>query len=100
MGAGIVITQSETAMETQRYVKQTWLNLISALLGSIFGLMRTFAGSMSFCEILVDRYQRKETTKRNARKLKDLTHVFDKRRGKSGKAVKNLKVLPVYTNPE
>ena len=64
-----MIEETETAMETKRLVKQVWLNLLSALLGSIFGLMRSFAGALGFCELFVDRYY---LNKNYRKKIKEL----------------------------
>jgi hypothetical protein len=46
----IVIEESDTAMETSRILRQTWFSFISAMLGSIFGLLGTFATGMGFFE--------------------------------------------------
>ena len=56
----LIIQESETAMQTQRLVRQAWFGLISALLGSVFGLLRTFATGMALFERFVERYRRKQ----------------------------------------
>ena len=78
----LVIQESETAMQTQRLVRQAWFGLISALLGSVFGLLGTFATGMSFFEGIMHRVEKRkkivrvlrDTSKRNL----NLLSVFGK----------------------
>lgn len=56
-------------MQTQRRLNQTWLIFIGTLLGSIFGLMGTFAALMNFTENLNERVQNKLTIKKKINKL-------------------------------
>ena len=82
-------------METKRFVKQVWLNLISALLGSIFGIMKSFAGALGFCEIFVDRYVKNIKEKRS---IKDLTNrsklIKDELYFRAHKSTKHFKIMP------
>ena len=65
LSAKAVIKESETALVTQRLMKQEWFNLISGLLGSIFGLMGSFATGLGFFEGMVNRYEKNVDEKMN-----------------------------------
>ena len=97
----IILQETETAMETKRLVKQVWLNLISALLGSIFGLMRSFAGALGFFELFVDIYIKKNEYKQNLKDLQNKTKIFYDEFGQNRKIIKSFKkVKPIVTFPE
>ena len=91
----VIIQESDTAMETKRYLKQVWLNLISALLGSIFGIMRSFAGALGFFENFVDRYVR---NKKESRTIKDLINwselIEDELYSRAIENTKHFKIMP------
>lgn len=50
----VVIEKNSNCLITQRSSKQTILVLISALLGSVFGLMGSIGGAMKFLESKID----------------------------------------------
>ena len=52
----IILLESDSAMHTQRILNQTILFFIGSVLGSVFGLMGTFAILMSYSENLYDVY--------------------------------------------
>jgi hypothetical protein len=62
--AQISIIKSDTGMQTQRILNSSLFVFVGSLLGSIFGLMGSFAGFMSFTENFVDSYHNKKVKKR------------------------------------
>ena len=94
----IFIQETETAMETQRLVKQVWLNFISALLGSIFGLMRSFAGVLGLSEVFLDVYVKKKENEENIKDLQNKKEIFNDEFGLNHKIIKYFeKVQPLTT---
>ena len=86
-------------METQRLVKQVWLNFISALLGSIFGLMRSFAGALGLSEVFLDAYVKKKEYKQNIKGLQNKKAIFNDEFGLNQKTVIVFeKVQPIPTS--
>ena len=83
----IILLESDTAMHTQRILNQTLLFFIGSLLGSVFGLMGTFAILMSFFENLYDAY--------NSRKLQNLRIQKFKSSNREIKAEFNFSTLPI-----
>ena len=65
----IGIEESDTAMQTQRLISQTWLAFVGSLLGSIFGLMGTVAALMNFTEVFSDKVQKKIVAKKKMGEL-------------------------------
>lgn len=86
----VIISESDTAMLTQRLVNQTWLVFIGTLLGSVFGMMGTVAALMKFTEMFSDKYEKKKYRKVNLKEkienrivLEGHNDWFDYRKGNS-----------------
>ena len=77
----IEISESDTAMQTQRLLNQTWLVFFGTLLGSIFGLMGTVAALMNFTEVFSERVKKKFVAKKKTSELLNkrnlLFHEFE-----------------------
>ncbi|CAG9330438.1 unnamed protein product [Blepharisma stoltei] len=63
--------KNSNCLYTKRSLKQTWLQLISALLGSIFGLLGAIGGAMAFVEGNIDAQASKADSQMKADKIAD-----------------------------
>ena len=99
MIVALMITESDTAMITQRIVNQSWIIFVGALLGSVFGLMGTFASFMSLIENFYDKLEKKKNEKVKLRvineKRLEISSVFKPETWKKN----SIKVVPIDTLP-
>ena len=82
LSAKVVIKESGMALVTERLVKQEWFAMISGLLGSVFGLMGTFATGLGYFEGLSKIYERKLEKKK---KLCKVSRKSEKLKGEFGR---------------
>jgi hypothetical protein len=60
-------------MQTQRLLNNTWFIFLGSLLGSVFGLMGTFATALGITEMISDFFKKREREKINLEKITDNT---------------------------
>ena len=92
--ANVIISESDTAMLTQRLVNQTWLVFIGTLLGSVFGMMGTVAALMNFTEMIYDKYDKKKYRKLNLRQKIENRIVLEGQNNWFADRKSNSKVVP------
>ena len=99
MIVSLMITESDTAMITQRIVNQSWIIFVGALLGSVFGLMGTFASFMGLIENFSERLEKRNNAKTKLRVINDkrdeISSVFQPAAWKRN----SIKVMPIDTLP-
>ncbi|CAG9318789.1 unnamed protein product [Blepharisma stoltei] len=92
----VQLIKSTNCLNTIRSANQTWLILLSALLGAVFGWKGTVEGIMSSAEEKLSDVNEKISQKiefsSRIRKIKHLLHVFDSRKTK--------KFEPIYNSLE
>jgi hypothetical protein len=80
----IYLDLSSTGLLTSRRLKQSTLLLLSSILGSIFGLMRTFGSAMSLAEDKWRKYEkrriRRSNFKRSVERLKHFGRLLSRRK--------------------
>ena len=100
LSARAVIKESETALVTQRLMKQEWFNLIGGLLGSVFGLMGSFATGLGFFEGFVNRYEKNVYEKKNMKNFIGRINLLKSEFGQFKMNPKSPKVYPFSTTVE
>lgn len=65
----IVISESETAMQTKRIVNQKMIVFFATIVGSVFGIMGSFAGIMNFFEGILVSLNRKIKEKQRVKRI-------------------------------
>jgi hypothetical protein len=77
-----VIFKSDTAMEITRLEKQSFLNYFGGMLGSIFGIMGSFAAFMGIVEVYTDKLEKKQDVRKNTKKCLYRARKLDAEFGK------------------
>ncbi|CAG9310949.1 unnamed protein product [Blepharisma stoltei] len=71
----IILTRSLNSVYTQRFAKQTWLTVLSALLGSVFGAMGALGGIMKTSE---KNFNSMKASRKNRKKRKNIAREREK----------------------
>jgi hypothetical protein len=94
-----MISESDTAMVTQRIENQSSVIFLGALLGSIFGMMGTFASFMGLIEKFTDKVERRKNAFRAMKEISErrvnIQNVFRPATWKRN----SIKVAPIDTLP-
>ena len=94
-----MITESDTAMVFQRVINQSWIIFVGALLGSVFGLMGTFASFMGLIENFSEKLEKRNNSRIKLRVINDkrdeISSVFQPAVWKRN----SIKVAPIDTLP-
>ena len=82
-------------METQRLTRQSLMNFLAALLGSVFGLMGTFSIIMSSIEDFISIYSKKISKHKFKRDFDErMKRVYSQFKSKTDKSKQN-KIIPM-----
>ena len=100
LSAKAIMVESETALVTQRLVRQEWFVMMSALLGSIFGLMGTFATGLGYFEGLVNIYENRIEKRRNLQDIDRNSEMLKAEFGRFRIKTLNGKIAPIFTQEE
>ena len=93
----IYIVESDTALQTQRTVNQSFYLFAGTILGSVFGLMGTFGSLMAFAENISVKIDRKKLMKIQLRNRVGVVHKLGNQFGAEEISHKSIKVVPSGT---
>lgn len=91
----IILSKSESGLNTQRILNNSLFVFISGLLGSIFGLMSSISSFMILTEIFVDGYFIKANREKILKKVSGKIKLLKREFGFYKVKCKNLKVSPL-----
>lgn len=93
----VIIYENENGMETQRLIKQSLINFFAAILGSVFGLMGTYAAIMALIEELSTVCLKKLSNRNNKEEYEKKLKMINYELENMGRQNKYNKVTPMNT---
>ncbi|OMJ75090.1 hypothetical protein SteCoe_25868 [Stentor coeruleus] len=91
----IVLSKSESGLNTQRIINNSLFSFVSGLLGSIFGLMSSISSVMAMTEIFAERYYKKIKLEKNFQNALIKNKMLKCEFGNCIIKCRNKKVLPL-----
>ncbi|OMJ94325.1 hypothetical protein SteCoe_2525 [Stentor coeruleus] len=91
----IVLSKSETGLNTQRIINNSLFVFISGLLGSIFGLMNMISFFMTLAEVFADKYFEKVSQDKLLKTISSKAKLLKREFGYYRVKCKNIKVSPL-----
>lgn len=91
----IILSKSESGLNTQRIINNSLFTFISGLLGSVFGLMSSISSLMTITEIFAEKYYKKVRLEEKFKNALTKSKLLKSEFGKCMIKCKNKKVLPL-----